>query len=296
MAMPLEVLSRYDEKTASAILAAAALSTSAMPSEKEDDLVLEHKDQVVELLAEIRRRLRLRVDDQSPTAKASIDNFISNSIDEVVLTAPTAQAALNRAGQAGRLSPGLYKVEQPSSFVELFYPLTMKKHIVQDVVNYPDDFQHLLNDIATPGDRDNLSLFLKQVPPRNTGQAHWILVQTVRQETRQIVQSAWRIFGSDVDLSHASEPIHVLKQFAAVFGLPVRVGDEVSTFIESRSVLKDSEVNVGYEGPRTDHEVYWSYSFRGLTSNPRISKIGIAYCIDISRYKAALRRHGFVVR
>jgi len=294
--MPLEVLSRYDEKTASAILAAAALSTSAMPSEKEDDLILEHKDQVIELLAEIRRRLRLRTDDQSPTAKASIDDFISNSIDEVVLTAPTAQAALNRAGQAGRLSPGVYKVEQPSSFTEKFYPLTMKKRLVQDVVNHPDDFQHLLNDVATPSDRDNLSLFLKQVPARNTGQAHWILVQTVRQDTVQIVQSAWRIFASDVDLSHASEPMHVLKQFAAVFGLPVRVGDQVGTFIESTSFLKDAEVTVGHAVPRSESELFWSYSFRGLTSNPLISKIGVAYCIDITRYKAALRRHGFVVR
>ena len=292
--MPLDVLNRYDNSTASAILAAAALSTSSMPFEAEDDLIVEHRDQVSELLTQIRRRLNLRSDDSSIDAKTSIDAFISKSIDEVVMTAPAAEAALSRAGQAGRLSPALYKVEQPAPFCERFYALTFKKHIVQEVINTPDEFQHLLNDGAAADDRDNLSLFLKKFPEKKRGSAHWLLVQTVRSGFTQVANSAWRVFPTDVDLMKAGSPVDVLRQFAAAFGLPVKVGSQVDTFVESQTVIKDAPVNIEYGGP-LNHEIFMSYSLRGKTVNPLISKVGVAYCIDLVRYKAALKNHGFNV-
>lgn len=291
--MSVNLLDRYDNKTAGEILAAAALMTSPSPVEA-DDLVVEYKTAVDELLVNIRKHLNLRADDRSVKATSSIDHFLSSAIDNAVLSSSSVDAALSRAGEAGRLSPALYKVEQPSSFVNRFYPLAVKKNSIQEAINSPDDFQHLLNDGAPSGDKNNLSFFVKLIPGRDKNKPHWLLVQTVRRGMTQVAQAAWRIFASDVDLMSAQEPIQLMSAFAGVFGVPVNFAGTVAKFVESKNVPFGSKIDIEVKAP-PNAELFLSWSNRGITTDPNISNVGIAYAINLSQYKTALKAHGFNV-
>ena len=147
--MSLETLREFDAATASAILAATALSTGSDPElSKDEELVRQYKAEIPRLLAEIKGKLHLSSDDDSPEARARIDKFISTAIDDTLSVGGTADDALNRAGLAGRLSPAMYKVQQPDVFVRKFRDLGARKKLVEETVRYPTEFQHLLTNDA----------------------------------------------------------------------------------------------------------------------------------------------------
>ena len=176
--MPLEVLRTLDSETSNTILAAAALATTANP-EIDDTygLIQKYQDQVDAVLKEIRQKLRLRENDRSPKATASIDDFLVKALDESVLAGSKAEAALRRVAQAGRLSPAAYKVIQPAPFRTRFYPLSVTKTQVEEAVRRPDDYQHLITERATEGEEDIFSIFMRRSGGVRSGhEPNWLLI------------------------------------------------------------------------------------------------------------------------
>src|SRR5262249_18432649 len=124
-AMPLESLSQFDSATANAILTAAALSTSPDPGIGLIEEFSGYQHEVANVLNEVRKKLKLREGDQS--ARALIDQFLSDAFDATIFQGSAADAALSRAGAAGNLSPGAYAVVQPEAFAKQFYRLAVTK-------------------------------------------------------------------------------------------------------------------------------------------------------------------------
>jgi hypothetical protein len=293
--MSIDLLANYDSKTANNILAAAALSTAPNPGiGRADDFINRYRNETSKLMADVRAKLGISADDISPKAMTSIERYLSKALNESVLSEADTPTLLAKAGQAGILSPTLYEVEQPKTFTDVFYKLGATKKLVRVTVNEPNDYQHLLTDQAleTDPDRDSLSLFLKLVPARRKAETHWSMVQSVRQGLKQVAQSAWRIFPTDVNLETAAAPLEVLEAFADEYGLPIKVGDQTGKFIEATSHPQGQILPVT---PTSGKEVFWSFSQRFQTLNPLFSEVGIAYCIDIAKYRGALRKRGFPV-
>lgn len=294
--MSLSALRHFDPTTASGILAAAALATAPNPGPGEPDLVAQYRDEVRVVLAEIRNVLKLGAEDQSARARAAIDQFISKALDDAVFAGSSVADALARAGNAGRLSPGMYNLIQPSVFVDGFRRLGVRKQHVEEAVKNPDDFQHLMTEYALDSERDMFSLFMKLVPNRGVRPAHWLLVHTIRRGIDLIVQSAWRILPAEVNLDGASVPLDVLARFSDAFGVDVRVGAQKGKLLVSESFPKQAnaseiQFDIEIEAPARHGELFASFSHRALTKNPNIFVVGIAFCIDIDRYKSSLKRN-----
>jgi hypothetical protein len=297
--MSLEVLRRFDRETSNTILAVTALSTTANPAiDDTGKLITKYQAEVDAVLAEIRQKLRLRENDQSSKAKASIDDFLVKALDDAVLVGGAADAALKRAAQAGRLTPAAYKVIQPDPFRNRFFPLAVRKDQVEEAIHRPDDFQHLMTDRALEGEEDVFSVFLKQYDGRRRSDPNWFLVQSYRRELEQVAQSAWRIFPSDVDLTKAEKPLAVLEAFVERFGIEVQVGDRKGKFIDVTSLPRTGDkmnfqVLVSGTSPLPD-DFFFSASNRKTTEILTFS-VGLVYCIDVTAYRKALIAHGWPV-
>jgi hypothetical protein len=284
--MTLQTLNGFDRITANNILAAAALATAADPGVDDRVFIKRYEKEVQAVLNEIRARA-------SRTTEAEVDRILSDEIDRSVFADGDEKLAeaLGRAGQAGRLSPAVYKVEQSPVFAELFSKFAPKRKVVEDAVRHPDDFQHLMTEGAV--ENEVISLFMKRLEPGGGKPPHWLLVQTHRREMTQVVQSAWRVYPDDVDLTRARSPLDVLKAFVETFGMTVRVGGRSEKFVESVTVVGTRnalmEITPAPRGP------YFSSVSQVKTTAPGVFNVGIAYCIDLVKYAAALRPYGFSV-
>jgi hypothetical protein len=296
--MPLDMLNKFDPLTANSVLAAAALSTSPSPGIGDESEFVKYATDAAAVLAEIRRNLNLKEDDNSTAARARIDSVLSDAFDQSIFRGSNAEAALSRAGNAGRLSPGAYQIVQPGTFRNVFYHLAVTKQQVKEAVHEPDDYQHLMHENALPGEDDLFSIFMKQSGGSRTRHAaNWLLITSLRRGIEQVVQSAWRIYPDDVDLAHAAEPLHVLAAFAEVFGAYVNVAGRRAKFIESVTLPKDPSIDqLSYtvqleRPPQSEHFSSWSY--RKTTSNNSFN-FGLVFSIDLPPYRDSLRRHGAI--
>jgi hypothetical protein len=288
--MSLDLLNKYDERTAEGILAAAALSTGYFATDHDQPQILKRfSREAQDLLEEVRSKLKIERSDRSSSAISSIDKYLAKEISNRVLPGSVAQEALTRAGQAGRAPPTLYSVLQDKSFLNRFLALGVRQSHVEDAVKHPDEYQHLLNDLQPLGNKDTISLFMKEVVSKNK-QPHWLLVQTVRQGLVQNVQSAWRVFPSVIDLSKAQAPIDVLKALANRFGMPVQAADRQALFVESISLSAAQARDFKFKVRPNDPDVFFSFSFSADPEGQ--TEVGIAYCMDLRRYKRYLVENG----
>jgi hypothetical protein len=292
--MSLVALQKLDRRTAEGVLAAAALGTAPISGVVGvPQLLSRYSKQADDVLSEIRARLRIPPNDDSAQAHAEIDKFLSDALQGLILNADNRSDALKRVGQSGRLPPALYRVIQSQEFKTLFVnTLGMSSNHIDDAVRRPDDHQHLMPE-GLPENARTLSLFLKKVTSGDARKSHWLLVNTNRAGLDQIVLSAWRIYPADVDLSGASQPIDVLRAFAEVFGYTISVGDKKALFVDAQQFPPDAQVKIDWTGASTEHFVSFSQT-RDVATN--LYMIGLAYCIDIAKYRTSLKRHGVKVK
>jgi hypothetical protein len=110
-----------------------------------------------------------------------------------------------------------------------------------------------------------------------------------------VAQSAWRVFPSDVDLSQATSPLDVLKAFVGVFGEIIRIGNQAGKFIEKETYYGDAGSLVSMMIPSLRSANFFASVSHVLTTTPGVTNVGVAYCIDMAKYKSAMREHGFNV-
>jgi len=138
-----------------------------------------------------------------------------------------------------------------------------------------------------PSDWRDISLFMKRVVSRDAHKSHWLLVQAHRIGADQQVASAWQIYPDDVNIENARQPIDVLRAFVTVYGVPLKVADTKALFVDSESFPIDAGVMVDWTGAPEDFFVSFA---RTANSAAGILRVGVAYCIDLRKYRAALRK------
>jgi hypothetical protein len=220
-------------------------------------------------------------------------------MDEVTVSKEKVDAAVARLSQAGRLSPSSYTAIFQESFQTQFFPLGVTKRQVEEALHQPDDYQHLMTE-RSPKYEDNVfSLFMKWNGGRKGQDPNWLLVQSYRRGLEQIPQSAWRIYPTEIDLSQAAAPLDVLKAFVEKFGTMIELAGHKGKFIESASVSKElAAMGFGLafkfesEGPNINYFNSWSFRH---TTDPTMIDVGIAYCINLNRYRSNLISHGVSV-
>jgi hypothetical protein len=286
--MTLEMLRERDSSSTAKILAAAALATSPNARSDDDSSPLESNRDVDRLLNEVLHQLKLDPADKSPAAAAQVSRYLSQALKETFKD--RFDSALRRAGQSGRLPTSLYDVEVPPNASSVFYPLGVRFKNLEEAVRFPDDYQHLMTQLASAENKDVISLFMKRVDGV-VGGAFWLLVQTHRGGTKQIIQAAWRVYPDLVNLDEAAEPLHVLRAFVDVYGMPFLLNGKEIRFLESELVPANIEPMVGL---LNRDDVFNLLSWTN-TDDPKIRQLGVGYCIDIRKYREMLKARGVQV-
>jgi hypothetical protein len=284
----LALLEKYDRRSATGILAAAALGTGHNIEGEEPRLVKAYGSEARELVSQIRKQLKIAETDSSEAAQQSISKFISRQIEKTLLEGADVNNLLASAGQAGRLNPSVYTVEQSRAFLDLFSKLSIKRANVEDAVKHPDDYQHIIDDKANESNKEIISIFLRKIISAKRGNDHWLLVQTYRSGLVQSAQSAWRVFPEVVDISEAEEPIDLLRAFANAFGVEIKIGDHNGKFVESIPAKRGESPQMSF-GPSAD---FFSSVSKTETPDPNVVQIGAAYSIDLIKYSAFLASKG----
>jgi hypothetical protein len=289
--MTLPLLESADKQELRGILAAAALASEPDPGVgSRAGVVDKYAKEATELLSGIRAHLKIDPDDQSPQARVAVDEFLSKALTRSLLEGVDKSEVLARVGQAGQLDPSLYEVVETQPFAKTFHPLGVSSNHVRDAIQAPDMFQHLLTEQALESDQTRISLFLKFVASRQPRRGHWFLIQCHRIGTSQVVQSAWKVYLDDVDLTEAIEPLDVLEAFVKAYGLPILIGDKKALFVYRKTFAINETVKVDWSAAFGKHH-FTSFS---QVANPELNvvNVGVAYCIDLEKYRQALIDHG----
>jgi hypothetical protein len=146
--------------------------------------------------------------------------------------------------------------------------------------------------LAGTPDEKTISLFMKKITSRDQRNSHWLLVQTHRSGTDQVAQAAWKIYPNEVDLTNAATPFGVLRAFVNAFGCPIKVEGKEALFVAEEVFPYEKEVVVNWDHAPTDH--FYSVSVV-RDSAKKAFVLGATYCIDLSRYRSALRARGLRV-
>ena len=286
--MNLKTLERFDQTAVDGILAAAALASAPDPGVGERPLVLrEYEKEANEVLSEIRARLKISKETDPIKARASVSEALAHALRNSILSHVNKSEVLARMGRAGELPLAAYNVVQNAEFRKFSNAFGVSRRHIEQAVKHPDDHQHLMTE-AVPNNAQDMSLFMKSVMSHEAYKRHWLLVQSHRAGVDQHVTAAWKVYPDEVDLKDAREPLDALKAFVNRYGIPVIVGNLRGLFVEPQAFKVGVPVKIDWTGAPKEHFL----SSLHTTTADGIFRIGITYCIDLGKYRTALKAHG----
>ncbi|MGV8998580.1 MAG: hypothetical protein ACOH12_16690 [Parvibaculaceae bacterium] len=286
--MILETLKNRDPKEASQILAAAARLTLPNPGiEPQPASDSEASRQVVD---EIFTRLKLRPDDFSPSSRRKFFEVLSSSLHDSIMSGKNPNEIYKRIGQSGKLSPKEYTVLLPDD-LQLFRNLGVRNSHIHDAVAKPDDVQHL----TAPADfttGQDFSIFVKELRSKKSIDSFWLCIFSQRSGATQIVQSAWRVYPSEVDISHASKPLDILRAFSNVYGREIFAGTQKSKFISNERILSQGKGQVTLQVAHREGAPTFSTVSYHTSPDMQSIEIVVAFEIELNLYADNLQKHG----
>ena len=283
-----------------AIRLLSVVSDSLLPNPGIDDVTHHTQmdpDLINAILTEIRRHLRLPEGDESVATQSKIYAFLSEEISSAALGNADLDKLKTRLGDKGELHPSQYQVRFAGDLVDKEL-LGDRKSFIIEAVTRPDMVAHLRTKTLELGNNPRITISIKFVNTRKAEDKFALFAISSRAGQVLRVGCVFRAYYSDVDLRNINEPVDVVKAFIDAYGLRFSIGNIKSKFIykdfvemESEPTAKDMRVLEGQKG-----HAYWKVLLGGETrlSSPSAVLLGemvLAFCIDISKYVATLRKH-----
>lgn len=216
--------------------------------------------------------------------------LLSASLSDVILGGKESDV-LARLGDKGLLSPSQYRTEFTDSFTKLLEPLGIRRNHVEAAVHYPDSVEHV--HLRQTTEMEALTISAKNLSDRPGHSTFTLLVVSTRHGDKQIVNDAFRVYHSDVNISPGSTPMDVLRSFVRVYGHPLSIGTSPSQkfFLDEVFAIEGDKAVTNVDAP-----VEFGSEVK-MTSFIRLSVLGyvevaLAYAIDISRYRTTLKKMG----
>lgn len=244
------------------------------------------------LLQEIRIRLGLRRDDNSPKAISRIHQYLSEEMRRATLSKTNISEVRARIGQRGDLSPQLYQVVLADTMKLTLKFWGISQTDVEDTALFPHAVEHLTPKGHELEDNKALSLYIKTYKLRKKEDVYTLVVLSNREGYKQILLDAWRVYHSDVDLTKTKTPLDVLRAFVSEYGFTIRVGDKTSKMFlyEEVQVEKGKKTSDLMQVETPNKEAgQASWLSEGIPGGVRLV---IALSINQEKYRADLIRHG----
>ncbi|HEX3681054.1 MAG TPA: hypothetical protein VHU83_00835 [Bryobacteraceae bacterium] len=265
------------------------------------------------LLHELRQKLKLSEDDQSPRAQAEIFDTLSSEISKYALKDSDIRQIKARLGARGDLPPGAYEIDIDPAVRGGLASRGIRPSHIEEAVRAPDALRHLNSQTC----EFLVSLFVKRV---GSGKHAFTLFVVAQRDGYLLrVRDALRVYDADVNREHATEPLAVLRAFLNKYGLPVRMGpksgllllNEVFPFVGTRKDVDDVTFIAGKPWREFNATNQWESDFGrfAVAGSPilnavllwkhsamlNVVEIPIAYAFNGDQYDDDLRGHGVPV-
>ncbi len=246
-----------------------------------------------DILIEVRRRLRINLEDQSDRAKAMILGFLADEVGNYVSTPISSNTIKSRLGDQGFLRADQYEIKFGDTFQNVFIRLGLTRAEARDVITHPDQVQHHTPPDAFNPDKDGeLSIYCKTYTNTEPDKTYTVLINGRRQGYVIAFMSGWLVYHSDVDISSAQTPLEMLEAFAKTYGITFSVGKSLPNkffYYESIPIIPQSHTQI----------LGFPSNLKNLLGElvTRVSSLGFvevrsAYVIDVSKYVNDLKKHG----
>lgn len=290
-------LAELPTREATRLLAAAALKASPAEAIREASLSTAEDPFVGRVLDEVRDRLGLTSEDNTPAAAKAIANFLGTAIVDATLGDRRPDDVLARAGQAGRLPASSYRILWDKGALLRFREFGVHKTTIEKALSQPDEVQHLFQETELDNENTTFSLYTKLMPASRQRPAHWMLVQAVRKGVNQTPTNVWWIYPQLVELSKVTSPLQMLIAFVEEFGRPFEFAGRKHLFLEEAILPKkigapaEFQFHTPSSGiPGQDYfDIVWSIRTRPDWDR---FKVGLLYVIDRAKYKSGLKSIG----
>lgn len=289
----LATLKGLDEERAADVLVAA---TDFLAPAEGLDLAPSDTDAVApelraSVLDEVRRMLRLRRGDDSVEARGRMLSRLNDELADQMLRPFGAEEVRSRAGLMGHLPVEMYEMRLSRVFRENQRLFGVKRHHIEEALREPGGVDHLAAKSVEPSLSHPLSsLFAKRMG--DVEDPFVLLVEARRRGHILEVDSAWRVYLSDVDTTDARRPLDILRDFLRVYGLPFNAGPiHGATLLQNITVATPARKLVFHAGADTfpgGTARPFRLSFL-IGSNPNETEIYLAYAIDTGQYTADLK-------
>jgi hypothetical protein len=289
----LNTLKNRNQKDVERVLASV---TQRLLPQPRDELLNVEAEELRELqdsiLLEIRDRLKLSTTKETPESQTKILDFLFKEMSAPVTSGKRGEQARARLGQRGELRPDLYHIKLGDFHRELEKRGVKRSHI-EDALRRPHEVQHLLPDKIRSREFPALSLYIKHHGDLHSPERFTLLVQAQREGDRLTINSAWRLYHTDVDLSRAHEPVDMLRAFVDVYGLYCRVGNSAPAkfFLYEEFPLASGQRATEIIRSDSPPNVAFEASSLIQVSDLGVIEVAVAYIINMSQYTSDLRKH-----
>lgn len=296
----LNTLSNLDPRTAQGILANLALGM--MPDSgigSSASITPIDPDLREQLVRELRIKLRLKRDDDSPKALAKLYAALADEMKGIALQGEDLNKIKARLGQQGILSPSQYKIKFAQPFRDTAEQCGVSQYQAESVIRNPDSYEHLIPEHFGFDPNQASSLFMKVEKQTSHSERYIVLVFANRTGYVQEVINAWRVYPSDVDLRDSSSPTDVLKAFVERFGTTFKLGEKTGKlFTHERLSVKhktpgENSVELLKTTSSTAGDL--TYLFSAGRKNSEMIEAVLSFSIDYKEYTESLRTHGVKV-
>lgn len=293
----LESISEFDPVTGAGILARAALALQEYRQVGEQSRVRwsEETELRQAILAELRRRLGVKSDDNSDDTIERMANMLDDESDALVESVDKP-AALLHLSETGHLPSDLFQVELSQDVSRVYGKKTAEERaLIEQTVRLPE-LEQQYGPKQNPSDPGLISMFMKKFPHRYELKSFWMLVVGRRRGLKLDVGQSWRLYPDMVDFAKISEPLDALRQFCEKFGFDVRVGTLQSPLVvhvehHGTNFKVEFDPNQKSKKDGKVSEAMGSVFFTKY--DEQHYEVSMANYIDVGRYRAAIRSRGW---
>lgn len=282
----MQVLEKFDERTALGILARAAL---ALEDEGNPDarFTLDGEEVIRSIvLHEARKHLHLQPEDTRPETIEKLSDFLDDESDRLAGVTDTT-SALNRLAERGDLPSDLYTIDIISNIAHFHgNRFALEKQLIEATIRFPNQEQHFgpERNLSEP---TLISLFARPFKTRFPFKDFTMLVAAARTAGLGLtVHQAWRIYPAFIKTDNVKNLVELLHRFADAYGHDIEIGGEKGHFFLLLDKLVPPQIDVPIPGGKPKSITVSQFLQKDRLTGRSFSALVVA--IDLEQYRAVL--------
>jgi hypothetical protein len=279
----------------------ARLAASLLPNpDIDDDQLAMSPEPFDAMLAEIKQELNIHPADDPSKARLRLYDYLTRLMARLVLPNDEISEVRSRVGERGALPPQFYDIRYTENF-EKSAKHAVSKHQIVETLKDPDYYDHLY----PPEGGKQMSLFAKIQRPVKAD-PYTLLVLSERKGAIQTVYNAWPVFPPEADHKAVTSAMDILKRLVDTYGMEFTILGFPTKLLIGEVIHASEGMLIGYSDGSIDLGPK-AFDVKGLGPGEEMRSVvvlkiegdevnvALAFAINMDKYYADLRRHGFQI-